>query len=104
MATYRKYLRWEIQNETVIVTFKGVEGLDEERLDEVFYFIHWMKTTRIILDFTNIKWIDSIFIGKIMGLKKALEEVKGTLVLRGLNACITQKLESLRMYDFFTIE
>jgi anti-sigma B factor antagonist len=69
----------------------------EELAGQLYHRIDVEDNRRIVLDFRRVEYISSQAIGILMSLHKKIAGLKGTLILCGVNARLTQLLQITRL-------
>ncbi|MCB1041401.1 MAG: STAS domain-containing protein [Acidobacteria bacterium] len=88
-------------DDITVVTVDGMITLGSDiQLSKMFEEQVGRGRTKIVLDMTKVKYIDSIGMGQLAGGYAALDEIKGSLVLARTNHKINEllKLTGLQNY------
>lgn len=79
------------------ITVLAIDGMitigSDHKLAEVFQELVGQQRTKIVMDMTRVKYIDSLGIGQIAGGYTQLQEVNGSLVLARSNEKIKELLK-----------
>jgi anti-anti-sigma factor len=93
----------EMSGETATITFHG--RIVSETAPEVKELVKPMipKVRRIVLDLSDVRFIDSSGLGTLVGLKaSAASAAYCTLELTNLSPLIKELLETTKLYKLFT--
>jgi anti-sigma B factor antagonist len=81
----RQRITVEDVGDVSVVTFVDKRILDEQHIqlirDDMFRLVDELGRRKLLLNFTNVEFLASAMLGKLMSLYKRLAEVGGTLVL-----------------------
>lgn len=92
----------------VMITFKDERLVMEDQLDKVaadiFKLAEQAGSKWIILDFKNVKFMSSSFLGFLMKLQTTVAQSKGHLKLRNMSQDIYKVFKITNLYKVFTIE
>lgn len=69
----------------------------EELAAQLYRLVDIEDHRRMVLDFRRVEYLSSQAIGILMNLHKKLSALKGTLILCGVNARLTQLLQITRL-------
>jgi anti-sigma B factor antagonist len=87
-----------------VVTLQGEVDLrsSPKLRDDLLQMIE-EKPQRLILDLTNVGYMDSSGVGTLVEIKRRIEQQRGKLVLVGPQARVRSVFEITRLDRFFTI-
>jgi anti-sigma B factor antagonist len=95
------------QGDVLIVRFRSRLLNDEENIEqlgqELFSLVeqfHWLK---VVLDMSNVDYLTSSVIGKLITLHRKLHRCRGRLVLFGLSEGVDAILSTSRLLSYFTV-
>ena len=101
------YTSLEERGDVLVVGFKMRMLNDEENIEqlgqELFAFVeqyHWLK---LALDMSNVEYLTSSVIGKLITLHRKLHRSQGKLALFGLTAGVHSILATSKLLDYFTV-
>ncbi len=71
-----------------VVTFTDSSILDAGTIDQMgrdlYYLTDQQNKQKLVLDFSNVKFLSSHALGVLLTLRKKVEEIKGSMVISGL--------------------
>jgi len=98
-------LRW--QGDTALLTVllpRMSEEENLEQLDEDWYdLIEKQYCRKMVLDLSNVRYMTSAAIGRMIGLHRELIRQEGQLVLCSLQREVIQTLETSRLITYFKV-
>lgn len=110
-------MRYDISNpqldiepiyDNVVITFKDERLVMEDLLDrvaaDIFQLAEQLGDKWMILDFKNVKFMSSSFLGFLMKLNTTVTQGKGHLKLRNMSQDIYKVFKITNLYKVFTIE
>ena len=104
----RRRLEVEDIGEVTVVNFTDKKILDEQNIqiigEQLFSLVDEEGWRKILLNFGNVEFLSSAALGKLIKLKKKLEEVKGRLILCNISPQIYEVFEITKLDRFFTIQ
>jgi anti-sigma B factor antagonist len=87
--------------DVTIVKFRGPRIIDEPNIqkigEELFRLVDVLDRRNILIDFSNINYLSSAAIGKLLTLNKKLQAVGGKLVLCNLDPNVREVLVVARV-------
>lgn len=86
-------------------TVRSDESLDklDEMIQDIYVQVDTKKLTRVVLDFSSLRLINSSGIGKLLLLNRNLSGRKAKLILVGLAPALLQIFRFARIEDVITI-
>jgi anti-sigma B factor antagonist len=94
----RRRLEVEDVGGVTVATFTDRKILDEQNIqvigDQLFRLVDQQGTKDLVLNFANVEFMSSAALGKLMVLRKKVQEAGGKLVLCNIDP---------RIYEVFTI-
>ena len=104
----RRRLEVEDIGDVTVVNFVDRRILDEQNIqiigEQLFSLVDEVGRRKILLNFGNVEFLSSAALGKLIKLKKKLEEVKGRLILCNISPQIYEVFEITKLDRFFTIQ
>lgn len=104
----KSYLRCVVHGDYVVVTFLVERMLDETVIqeigDELFDLVENKGRKHLILNFTNVKYLSSAALGKLITLNKKIQATGGRLVLCSISPEIYEVFKITQLNKFFEIE
>ena len=101
------YTTLEEQNDLLIVGFKMRMLNDEENIEqlgqELFALVEQYNRMKIALDMSNVDYLTSSVIGKLITLHRKLHRSQGKLVLFSLTAGVHGILATSKLLDYFAV-
>jgi anti-sigma B factor antagonist len=90
--------------DVTVVKFRGPRIIDEPNIqkigEELFRLVDVLDRRNILIDFSNINYLSSAAIGKLLTLNKKLQAVGGKLVLCNLDPNVREVLVIARVRAF----
>src|SRR5260370_31206260 len=103
----RRRLELEQIGDVTVVNFVDKKILDEQAIqtigDQLFSLVDQENCRQMLLNFSNVEFLSSAALGKLIKLNKKLQEVKGRLILCNIDPQIYQSFETPNLDPFFTI-
>lgn len=90
-------------NETAILDTVQIQQLGEE----LYELVDAQARRKVVLDFSNVKFLSSSALGVLITMQKKAKEIKGRLLLCGLKPDLRKvfKITSLeKLFEFFETE
>jgi anti-sigma B factor antagonist len=92
--------------DVTIVTFQDISILDALQIDEIgeelYELVDKKDRRKLILDFSNVKFLSSSALGVLITLHKKSAQIKGQVVLCSLRADLKKVFEITRLDRMFT--
>jgi anti-anti-sigma factor len=76
-----------------------LENADLDRLAELL--IRSDPAPHIVLNLSNVEFVSSTFLGRLLAMQKRINAAKGTLVLCGMNTVVREIFEVTKLETFF---
>ena len=93
--------------DVTFVTFNDEEILDEQHVkeleEEIMFVVEEAKRENMMLDFCNVRFMTSAFLGLLVKIHKAVREKGGYLKLRHVDPNIYKVFEITRLDKVFDI-
>lgn len=93
--------------EVTVASFTDKKILDEANIqvigDQLFNLVDEDGRTRIVLDFTNVEYLSSAALGKLITLDKKVKAARGQLRLCAIRPEILEVFEITRLNKLFDI-
>lgn len=109
MATPARRRRLEVEDmgDIAVVNFLDKRILDEQNIqmigEDLFRLVDELSRKKILLNFSNVEFLSSAALGKLITLNRKLQGVRGKLVLCGISREIREVFEITRLDRLFTI-
>ena len=104
----RRRLELEQIGDVTVVNFVDKKILDEQAIqtigDQLFSLVDQENCRQMLLNFSNVEFISSAALGKLIKLNKKLQEVKGRLILCNIDPQIYEVFEITKLDRFFNIQ
>jgi anti-sigma B factor antagonist len=103
----RRRLEVEDIGDVTVVNFTDRKILDEQNIqiigEQLFSLVDEASRRKILLNFSNVEYLSSAALAKLITLNKKLQQVQGRLVLCGIIPEIREVFEITRLNKLFTI-
>jgi anti-sigma B factor antagonist len=103
----RKRLEIEDIGDVTVVCFTDRKILDEQNIqvigEQLFSLVDEMSRKHLLLNFTNVEYMSSAALGKLITLNKKVQASGGRLVLCNIDPQIREVFEITRLDKLFTI-
>jgi anti-sigma B factor antagonist len=104
----RRRLELEQIGDVTVVNFIDKKILDEQSIqtigEQLFSLVDQENCRQMLLNFGNVEFLSSAALGKLIKLKKKLEEVQGRLILCNISPQIFEVFEITKLDRYFTIQ
>ncbi|MGH7174668.1 MAG: STAS domain-containing protein [Gemmataceae bacterium] len=104
----RRRLEVEHIGDVTVVNFVDRKILDEQNIqvigDQLFGLVETEGLRKLLLNFSNVEYLSSAALGKLITLNKKLQAVSGRLILCNIDAQILEVFEITRLDKFFNIQ
>lgn len=101
------YISLEEHGDVLLVRFKMRLLNDEENIEqlgqELFTLVEQNKWLKLVLDLTNVEYLTSSVLGKLITLHRKLHRSQGKLVLIGLSEGVDSILRTSKLLTYFAI-
>ncbi|NBO92647.1 MAG: anti-sigma factor antagonist [Planctomycetia bacterium] len=110
MSSPARRRRLEVENigDVTVVNFVDKKILDEQNIqiigDELTSLVDVQGSKKILLNFSNVEYLSSAALGKLITLNKKLQQVAGKLILCHINDSIIEVFEITKLDKFFKIK
>lgn len=92
----------------VLITFKDPRIADEAHIarieQDITKLLNISPKTMVILDFKNVRFMSSSFLGFLLKLHKSIAQSQGKLKLRNLSKQLYEIFKITSLHKVFTIE
>jgi anti-sigma B factor antagonist len=107
MSTEPRRLDIEESNDVTVVKFVDKKILDEGNIqiigNQLFGLVDEDHRGKIVLDFSNVEYLSSAALGKLITMDKKVKGAKGKLRLCNIRADILEVFKITRLDKLFTI-
>lgn len=107
MSTGPRRLDIEDNNDVTVVKFVDKKILDEGNIqiigNQLFGLVDEDHRGKIVLDFSNVEYLSSAALGKLITMDKKVKAAKGKLRLCNIRADILEVFKITRLDKLFTI-
>jgi anti-sigma B factor antagonist len=108
MPAARRRLEIEESGDVTVVKFTDRRILDEHNVQaiakELSHLVEDLGRRKLLLNFTNVEYLSSAALGKLIRLNKKLKAVGGRLVLCNIRAEVYEILETTKMNHLFEMQ
>jgi len=105
--TRRRRLEVEPIGDVTVVNFIDRKILDEQNIqvigEQLFSLVDEQGLRKILLNFSNVEYLSSAALGKLITLNKKLQQAGGKLILCNIDAQIFEVFEITKLDRFFKI-
>lgn len=106
--TRRSRLEIEDAGDVAVVNFKDKKILDEQNIqmigDDLFRLVDEQQRRKIVLNFSNVEFLSSAALGKLITMNRKVQAVKGKLILCGISKEIREVFEITKLDKLFVIK
>ena len=103
----RRRLSVEDFGDITVVSFTDRKILDEQNIqvigEQLFSLVDEQGLKKILLNFSNVEYLSSAALGKLITLNKKLQQAGGKLILCNIDAQIFEVFEITKLDRFFKI-
>ena len=103
----RRRLELEPIGDVTVVNFVDRKILDEQNIqvigEQLFSLVDEQGLRKILLNFSNVEYLSSAALGKLITLNKKLQQAGGKLILCNIDAQIFEVFEITKLDRFFKI-
>ena len=103
----RRRLELEPIGDVTVVNFVDRKILDDQNIqvigEQLFSLVDEQGLRKILLNFSNVEFLSSAALGKLITLNKKLQQVGGKLILCNIDAQIFEVFEITKLDRFFKI-
>lgn len=93
------------EGDVLVISFPGEGHLDEADASdvhsEIISAIESREARKVVVDFANVSYISSAFLGTLVAVNRAVQAKDGALRLAGVRAEIYQLLLATNLHRFF---
>ncbi|HWG43265.1 MAG TPA: STAS domain-containing protein [Gemmataceae bacterium] len=104
----RRRLEVEHIGDVTVVNFVDKKILDEQTIqvigDQLFGLVETEGLRKLLLNFSNVVYLSSAALGKLITLNKKLQGVGGRLILCNIDPQIHEVFEITKLDKFFNIQ
>ena len=102
-----KYTTLEEQNDVLVVKFTMKMLNDEENIEqlgqELFSLVEQYNRMKLAVDMSQVEYLTSSVLGKLITLHRKLHRLQGRLALFGLTEGVTGILRTSKLLTYFTV-
>jgi len=109
MSSQSRRRRLEVEDigEITVVNFIDKKILDEQNIqkigEDLFSLVDELGRRKILLNFSNVEYLSSAALGKLITLNKKLQQAGGRLILCNIDPQIYEVFEITKLDKFFKI-
>jgi anti-sigma B factor antagonist len=109
MSSPARRSRLEVEDigDVTVVNFVDRKILDEQNIqvigDQLFALVDVKGLRKVLLNFSNVEYLSSAALGKLITMNKKLKEAKGKLILCNISPVIMEVFEITKLDKFFKI-
>jgi anti-sigma B factor antagonist len=109
MSSQPRRRRLEVENigDITVVNFLDKKILDEQNIqiigEQLFSLVDNEGCRKVLLNFSNVEYLSSAALGKLITLNKKLQQAGGRLVLCNIDPQIHEVFEITKLDKFFKI-
>lgn len=101
------YVKLQEHGDVLVVGFTMRMLNDEENIEqlgqELFSLVEQSNWLKLVLDMTNVEYVTSSVLGKLITLHRKLHRNKGKLVLFGLSPGVDSILRTAKLLTYFSV-
>ncbi len=102
-----KYTTLEEQSDVLVVKFTMKMLNDEENIEqlgqELFSLVEQYSRTKLAVDMSQVEYLTSSVLGKLITLHRKLHRLQGRLALFGLTEGVAGILRTSKLLTYFTV-
>lgn len=103
----KSYITLEEHGDVLVVSFKTRVLNDEENIEqlgqELFSLVEQANWLKLVLDLTNVEYLTSSVLGKLITLHRKLHRCQGKMVLFGLSEGVDAILRTSKLLTYFAV-
>jgi anti-sigma B factor antagonist len=103
----RRRVEVQMDGDVAIVNFVDKKILDDQNIqnigDDLFKLVDEQGHRKILLNFSNVEFLSSAALGKLITMNRKVQAVKGKLVLCGISKSIREVFEITKLDKLFVI-
>ena len=107
MSQPRRRINFEDVGDITVVQFTDRKILDEPNIqaigDDLFKLVDELGRRKLLLNFSNVEFMSSAALGKLIRLHQRLQQVGGKLVLCSISRSIMEIFEITKLDKMLTI-
>ncbi len=109
MSTQPRRRRLEVEpiGDVTVVNFVDRKILDEQNIqiigEQLFSLVDEEDCKKLLLNFSNVEYLSSAALGKLITLNKKLQNARGKLILCNIDTQILEVFEITKLDKFFKI-
>jgi anti-sigma B factor antagonist len=110
MSAQPRRRRIEVENigDVTVVNFVDKKILEEQNIqnigEQLFALVEQDGLSKLLLNFSNVEYLSSAALGKLITLNKKVKDAAGKLILCDISPQIYEVFEITRLDKFFRIE
>lgn len=110
MSTQPRRRRLEVEDigDVAVINFVDRKILDEQNIqvigEQLFGLVDQEGKRKLLLNFSNVEYLSSAALGKLITLNKKLQGVGGRLILCNIDPQIYEVFEITKLDKFFNIQ
>ena len=97
------WFTWDDLGVDQVITLRG-SLVRPESLDALIDFAELPTGVRLVLDFSEVEYVSSAALGRLINLKKKVGALKGRLLLRHIHPDVLEVFRITRLDQVFTME
>lgn len=101
------FITLEEHGDVLVVRFKLCQLNEEENIEqlgqELFSLVEQANRLKLVLDLTNVEYLTSSVLGKLITLHRKLHRNQGKMVLFGLSEGVDAILRASKLLTYFAI-
>ena len=104
----RRRLEVEHIGDVTVVNFVDRKILDEQNIqvigEQLFSLVDELGRRKLLLNFSNVEYLSSAALGKLITLNRKVQQAKGKLILCSISPQIYEVFEITKLHQVFKIE
>lgn len=101
------YMSLDVDGDVTVAKFVVEQLNDEENIEllghELFALVDQFGRQQVVLDLSQVKYVTSSVIGKVITLHRKMHRNDGTLVLCELRPAVAEILRTSKLIEYFTV-